>query len=122
MPDSLPKPPTLNPNDTVSSVLALPDGRQLGYAQFGAPEGRPIIVHHGMACSRFDGEYFHEVGLELNARIIGIDRAGQGLSTANPKRTLLEFAEDVKYLIEHLKLPQYAVMVGRRLRRAELVD
>jgi hypothetical protein len=94
-----------------SSTLTLPDGRKLGYAQYGSPTGHPIILHHGLACSRLDGASFHEVGQELNARIIGIDRPGMGLSSPHSKRTLLDFVKDVEFLTEYLGLGSYCVMV-----------
>jgi pimeloyl-ACP methyl ester carboxylesterase len=97
-------------NQTSSSFI-LPDGRALGYAQFGSLSGRPVILHHGMACSRLDGAYFHDVALQVNARIIGVDRPGMGLSSPHAKRTLLDLAKDVELLTEHLKLDSYSVMV-----------
>ena len=67
---------------------------------------------HGMACSRLDAAYFHEVGLQLNARIIGVDRPGMGLSSPQPKRTLLGLAQDVEHLTDHLGLAKFSIMVG----------
>ncbi|KAF1815604.1 alpha/beta-hydrolase [Eremomyces bilateralis CBS 781.70] len=96
--------------DDTSSTLTLPDGRKLGYAQFGSPTGRPVILLHGLACSRFDAAYFHEVGQQLDARVIGVDRPGMGWSSAHPTRTLLDFVEDVEHLIEHLKLDDCSVI------------
>jgi pimeloyl-ACP methyl ester carboxylesterase len=97
--------------DLTSSTLTLPDGRKLGYAQYGLLDGRPIILHHGLACSRLDGAAFHKVAQEVGARIIGVDRPGQGLSSPHPDRKLLEFAEDIRVLTEHLQLKEYSVMV-----------
>lgn len=91
-------------------TLKLSDGRTLGYAEFGSPSGKPVIIQHGMACSRIDGLYYHGVGLQLGARIIGIDRPGMGLSTAQPNRTLHDSAKDVEQLTDHLGLQSYSVM------------
>ena len=97
--------------DNTSSTLTLPDGRKLGYAQYGSPTGRPVILHHGLACSRLDAAAFHESGQQLDSRIIGVDRPGMGLSSSHPMRTLLDFAKDVEQLTDHLKLESYSVMV-----------
>ena len=97
--------------DKTSSILTLPDGRKLGYAQYGSLTGKPIILHHGLACSRLDAAAFHEVGQQLGARIIGVDRPGMGLSSPHPKRTLLNFAKDVEHLTDYLNLESYSVMV-----------
>ncbi|GAM90409.1 hypothetical protein ANO11243_084520 [Dothideomycetidae sp. 11243] len=99
-----------NSADDTTSTFTLPDGRKLGYAQFGAPTGRPVIVLHGLAGSRLEGAFYHDLGVELNARIIGIDRPGMGLSTHQAKRTVLGFAADVGHLTEHLALKEYAIM------------
>jgi pimeloyl-ACP methyl ester carboxylesterase len=104
-------PASLPDEDKTSSTLTLLDGRKLGYAQYGSLTGRPIILHHGLAGSRFDAASFHEVGQQLDARIIGVDRPGMGLSSSHPNRTLLDFAKDVEHLTDHLKLDRYSVMV-----------
>jgi alpha/beta hydrolase fold len=104
-------PTSLHEEDETSSTLTLPDGRKLGYAQYGSQTGRPVILLHGLACSRFDAAYFHEVGQQLDARVIGVDRPGMGLSSPHPTRTLLDLPKDVEHLTEHLKLDDYSVMV-----------
>jgi pimeloyl-ACP methyl ester carboxylesterase len=98
-------------DDKISSTLTLPDGRKLGYAQYGSSTGRPVILLHGLAGSRFDGAFFHEAGQQLGARVIGVDRPGMGWSSPHPTRTLLGLAKDVEHLTEHLKLDDYSVMV-----------
>jgi len=108
--DLVASPVSLPEEDHISSTLTLPDGRKLGYAQYGSPTGRPIILFHGLAGSRFDGAFFHEAGQQLGARVIGIDRPGMGWSSPHPERTLLDLAKDVEKLTEHLKLDDYAVM------------
>lgn len=112
----MPKSPISSPasppqKDKTSCTLALPDGRKLGYTQYGSLTGRPIILHHGLAGSRLDGASFHEVGLQFDARIIGVDRPGMGLSSPHPNRTLLGLVKDVEHLTDHLKLDSYVVMV-----------
>lgn len=104
-------PPSPLEGDKTSSTLKLPDGRKLGYAQYGSLTGRPVILHHGLAGSRLDAASFHEVGQQLDARIIGVDRPGMGLSSSHPNRTLLDLAKDVERLTDHLKLDSYCVMV-----------
>jgi pimeloyl-ACP methyl ester carboxylesterase len=103
--------PSLLEEDEASSTLTLPDGRKLGYAQYGSLSGRPVLVMHGMACSRIDAAFFHELGLELGARMIGIDRPGMGWSSPHPKRTLSDLVKDIEHLTEHLKLDDYCVLV-----------
>jgi hypothetical protein len=98
-------------DDDSSDTFALADGRKLGYAQYGSLKGNAIFYLHGLPGSRAEGAYFHELGLELDARIIATDRPGYGLSSPHPGRTLLDFPKDLESLAKHLRLEQYAVLV-----------
>jgi pimeloyl-ACP methyl ester carboxylesterase len=97
--------------DTISSTVTLPDGRELGYAQYGSQTGRPVIILHGLAGSRFDAALFHEVGQQIDALVIGVDRPGMGWSSPHPTRSLLGLVKDIEHLTEHLKLDSYTIMV-----------
>jgi len=35
-----------------TNILLLPDGRQLCYAEYGDPDGKPVILFHGNTNSR----------------------------------------------------------------------
>jgi hypothetical protein len=97
-------------NDT-SDTLTLPDGRKLGYAQYGSPTGRPILYLHGLPGSRIEAACFDELGLKLGARIIAADRPGIGWSSPHPGRTLLDYPKDSEHLAGHLELDEYSVLV-----------
>ena len=48
--------------------LTLPDGRKLAYAEFGQPDGYPVLFFHGNLSSRLEplmigDEVFHQNGL-----------------------------------------------------------
>ena len=94
-----------------SSILVLPDGRHLGYAQYGSLTGRAIFHLHGIPGSRLEGAFFDEEGLKHDARIITIDRPGLGWSSPHPGWSLLSFTEDLVQLAAHLGLEKYGVMV-----------
>lgn len=97
-------------NDS-SATLILPDGRKLVYAQYGSPTGRPIFYLHGLPGSRIETAFFHDMGLKLDARIIGVDRPGIGWSSPQPERTLLNHPKDLEHLAEHLELDEYSILV-----------
>jgi hypothetical protein len=99
-----------NDNDN-SDTLLLPDGRKLGYAQYGSQTGRAVLFMHGHPGSRLEGAHLHDLGLKLGARIIVADRPGMGLSSAQPGRTLLDHPKDLEHLADHLKLESYGVLV-----------
>jgi hypothetical protein len=114
-PPSSPRDPSSVPESTpyteTSNIMVLPDGRKLGYAQYGSLTGKPVILLHGMPGSRLDAAHFDDVGKELDARVIGIDRPGIGWSTPQPGRTLLSHAKDVEALTNHLKIDKFRIMV-----------
>ena len=60
--------------------LDLPDGRRLGYTEFGDPLGIPLFAFHGTPGSRFMFRLVHEPARRLGLRIIAPDRPGFGLS------------------------------------------
>jgi len=59
-------------------VLALPDGRKIGYAQYGDPNSKPVITLYGILSSRLENFLFDINAKELSVRIIGIERPGIG--------------------------------------------
>ena len=90
-----------------SQTLRLEDGRTLGYAEWGDPSGYPLLHFHGSSSSRLE----HPVQKETLAgvRLVTVDRPGHGLSDFQPKRTLLEWPDDVAALANHLGIDRFAV-------------
>lgn len=97
-----------SPNTQLS--ITLKDGRQLGFAEYGTHEGKPILFFHGLPGCRLDASHFHEVALSNHYRLIGIDRPGMGLSTINKKRSILSWADDVEEFANHLALQKFAII------------
>jgi len=91
------------------STLTLRDGRQLGYAEFGDPAGRPLFFFHGMPGSRLEGGLADSAAKELGVRVIAADRPGYGLSDFQPKRTFLDWPGDVVALADSLGIERLAV-------------
>lgn len=80
-------------SDRTQQTFQLPDGRALGYAEYGASHGKPLFYFHGWPSSRieFAGLNGDKIASELNVRVIAVDRPGFGLSEgiilfANPAR------------------------------------
>ncbi len=71
--------------------VRLPDGRRLGYAEFGDPAGRPILYFHGFPSSRLEAGLAHGAALRTGVRIVAPDRPGSGLSDFLPGRTLKDW-------------------------------
>ena len=93
-----------------SSVLQLPDGRDLGYCLAGAEKGIPFFTFHGLPGSRMESHLLDTAAKKRNIKIITPDRPGYGLSTMYPKRTLLGWSEDVSCLADALQLDTFGVI------------
>jgi pimeloyl-ACP methyl ester carboxylesterase len=98
--------------DRTRRRIKLQDGRNLGYAEYGAPEGVPIFYFHGFNSSRLD--YLvadgNDVAMETNTRIIAADRPGIGLSTFKRRRQILDWPADVTELADALRIDRFAVL------------
>lgn len=93
---------------TLDQTVRLRDGRNLGYAEYGNPNGRPLIFFHGTPGSRlFSLPQWDDSNGPL--RIIVPERPGMGLSDYQPGRRLLDWPEDVAQLADHLELDRFAV-------------
>jgi pimeloyl-ACP methyl ester carboxylesterase len=93
----------------VNEVITLPDGRSLGFAQYGNPNGIPLVFFHGTPSSRYLHHPDDDRTASLNVRLITVERPGFGLSDHQPGRTLLDWPDDVEVLAEKLGLKQFAV-------------
>ena len=91
------------------NVLALKDGRRLGYAQYGDLNGKPLFYFHGMPGSRLEGELTEEAARKLGIRVIATARPGYGLSDFQPRRTFLDWPADVVALADALAIDRFAV-------------
>lgn len=92
------------------NIVKLPDGRALGYAEYGDSLGKPIFYFHGWPSSRLEGMTFHAAGLKLGARIISPDRPGLGLSDFKKGFAIRHWPEDVAFLADRLSLDRFAVV------------
>ena len=92
--------------------IKLNDGRLLGYAEYGTPNGKPVFYFHGHPGSRLDWPLFDadDSATELNARIITVDRPGTGLSDSKSDREILDWPDDVVELADVLQLDRFAVL------------
>jgi len=96
--------------DLINQRIALRDGRTLGFAEYGVPNGRPLIYLHGWPGSRLEPYAMRQGCARLGLRMIAPDRPGLGLSDFKPGRTIADFAGDVSELADHLELKRFAVL------------
>ena len=98
-------------NDLSSEEFVLSDGRKLGVAYYGARSGPAVFYLHGYpGCRLSGGAFFDEPGKKLGVRIIAVERPGLGNSSPQPGRKLLDHANDIRELAEHLNLESYGII------------
>ncbi|VXC55648.1 3-oxoadipate enol-lactonase [Pseudomonas sp. 8Z] len=79
------------------------DNNQLHYEDYG--HGTPVLLLHGLGSSTLDWEY-QIPALSAHYRVLALDVRGHGRSDKPRERyRMVDFADDVAALIEHLQLP-----------------
>ncbi|MEM7330625.1 MAG: alpha/beta hydrolase [Chloroflexota bacterium] len=91
--------------------ITLKDGRKLAFAVYGAKQGgQPIFYFHGWPSSRLEGSNYVDALMGVNGRLIAVDRPGIGQSDIQPKRTLLDWPDDVCELADQLGFAKFHVL------------
>jgi pimeloyl-ACP methyl ester carboxylesterase len=90
--------------------IALGRGRKVEVAQFGAPEGRPVVYCHGFPASRLDAQLAHDAACEAGVRLIALDRPGYGGSDFQPGRRMRDWPADVAAAADALGIRRFAVL------------
>jgi pimeloyl-ACP methyl ester carboxylesterase len=104
---------TTGKRDSIDSqTLTLPDGRILGYAEFGHPKGRPLLFFHGFPASRLEAWGAHKIARRCQIRVISIDRPGFGLSTFQTGRRITDWPNDVLAFANQMNLKRFDVLGG----------
>jgi pimeloyl-ACP methyl ester carboxylesterase len=92
-------------------VVRLEDGRGLGVAEFGEPEGRAIFWFHGTPGARRQiPPHARHLARERGLRLIGVERPGVGWSTPHVYGSVLEFAHDVEELTDLLEVEAFGAV------------
>jgi pimeloyl-ACP methyl ester carboxylesterase len=90
-------------------VLRLRDGRELGYAQYGRPDGEPIFYFHGHPGSRLEARFAHPVAAANGFLVVALDRPGYGLSAVKPGRAITDWPADVVEAADQLGFSRFFV-------------
>jgi len=91
--------------------ITLPDGRALAYAEFGRPDGRPVLYFHGSPSCRLEPTLIGDETLfRLGVRMIAPDRPGIGRSTYQRQRGFVDWPDDVGALADSLGWDRFSVL------------
>jgi pimeloyl-ACP methyl ester carboxylesterase len=91
--------------------IAVGDDRQIGFAEFGDPQGRAVFWLHGTPGARrqipMEARVYAE---QRQIRLIGIDRPGIGSSTPYQYDTVFAFADDLRTIADTLGIDKMEVI------------
>lgn len=89
-------------------MLKLSDGRQLCYAEYGNPNGKPIFLFHGNPGSRLSWGLMPDSPFLPNIHIIAPDRPGYGF-TDYDRNAIVNWPNDIAELADYLDIDKFAV-------------
>ncbi|RJR15005.1 alpha/beta hydrolase [Candidatus Microgenomates bacterium] len=91
-------------------TFTFPDGRAIGFSQYGDVKGKPLFYFHGWPASHISAQAYDAIGKRMHIRIIAPDRPGYGSSDFQKNRTILDWPYDVVALADFLHLSKFAVL------------
>jgi pimeloyl-ACP methyl ester carboxylesterase len=90
-------------------IVTLPDGRRMGYAEYGDPAGLPVFGLHGTPGSRLMFRIADGPARECGVRLIAPERPGFGISSYHRGRSLASYARDIAAFADTLAIERFAV-------------
>ena len=90
--------------------LALPDGRTLGFAEYGPRDGRPVLHVHNLIGSRLQLPAREQGLREQGVRLLVPDRPGVGLSSPLAPFSFEAWCDDMATLADSLGIQRFAVV------------
>jgi len=103
-------PPVARSSRALTATAA--DGRTLAVAEWGDPDGFPVVSLHGTPGSRFGRHYDESAYVEVGARVITYDRPGYGGSDRHRGRRVVDCVSDVAAIADELGVERFAVTGG----------
>lgn len=91
-------------------VIALTDGRTVGFADYGGADATAVLWCHGGPGSRLEPAYLAGEADRAGLRLVGVDRPGYGLSTPHPGRTIAGWVPEALAVADHLGIDRFATV------------
>lgn len=93
-------------------TIELADGRTLGYAEWGDPDGTPVLSLHGTPGCRLNRPPDESKVAAAGLRLVTYDRPGYGNSSRHAGRRIVDCVADVQSLLDALRIDRFAVSGG----------
>lgn len=95
----------------MDATIELADGRPVGFATYGRPDGTAVLWCHGGPGSRMEPAHLGAEAAAAGLLLIGIDRPGYGNSAPDPGRTIAGWVPDALTVADELGAGRF-VAVG----------
>ena len=89
-----------------TTTIALDGRRRLRYAEYGDPDGTPVLFLHGTPGSHRLGSLFADAARERDVRLLAPDRPGYGASTPWSERPLRDADRYVRAVLDDANVQQ----------------
>jgi pimeloyl-ACP methyl ester carboxylesterase len=101
--------PELTPR--IEDSFELSDGRKIGYAEYGAPNGRGVFWFHGTPGARRQmPPAIASLAQERDVRLVTLERPGVGTSTRFAYRNVREWSHDVEEIADGLGFDRFGLI------------
>ncbi len=95
----------------LEGTISVGDDRQIGFAEFGDQQGKPVFWLHGTPGARRQIPTEARIYAEANhIRLIGVDRPGIGSSTAHQYDNIAGFPEDLRIIADTLGIDKMTII------------
>jgi pimeloyl-ACP methyl ester carboxylesterase len=91
-------------------ILVLADGRHIGCAEYGDPDGLPVLALHGTPGSRLMFALTDSAARDKGVRLIAPERPGYGLSDVKQAASLAQAATDVAEVADAYGFDRFALI------------
>ena len=99
------------PASRAEGTVPLPDGRELGYAEFGVADGPLVLWFHGSPGARRQvPPVARHAADKRGLRIVCVERPGIGLSTDHFYKEVRDWADDVAVAVDHFDRERFLVV------------
>jgi len=98
--------------DRRDQTIVAPDGRRLGFAEWGDLDGFPVFSLHGTPGGRLARHPDEAAIAAEGARVITYDRPGYGVSDRLRGRRIVDCVGDVEAIADHLGIDRFSVDGG----------
>jgi len=92
------------------AVTKLYDGRKLSFCEYGAADGHPVFLFHGIAGSRLQFPAGDNKAAELGLRFIVPDRPGHGHSDPKLDHSMSSYADEISQLADRLGIGNFSLL------------